>query len=87
MKTKEQRREEYKAKKAAEKARREAENRWHDYEMSICYSEDFSVIEGYWEYIIYVDRETKIYHVDFVHGMKFTASNLRECWDLVKTFN
>ena len=59
---------------------------WHDYEMSICSNPDYCVYEGYFEYIIYRNVDTKKFHLDLPNGMKFIASNLRECWDLVEVY-
>lgn len=59
---------------------------WHDYEMSICSNPDFHVCEGYFEYIIYSDVETKKFHLDLPNGMKFITSTIHECYDLIEAY-
>lgn len=59
---------------------------WHEYEMGICCNPDFCVYEGYFEYIIYSDVETKEFHLDLPNGMKFITSTIYECYDLIKVY-
>jgi hypothetical protein len=59
---------------------------WHDYEMGICYNPDYCVYEGYFEYIIYRDIDTKEFHLDLPNGMMFVASSIKECRALAEVY-
>ena len=72
--------------KNALKEQRKRDRIWHEYEMSICGNPDFHVHEGYFEYIIYSDVETKKFHLDLPNGMKFITSTVYECYDLIKVY-
>ena len=87
MKTKEQRRAEYIAKRNEEKKRRAFEDAWFNYKMSICYNDDYYVCHGQYEFIMYQNRYTdKKFHVDFVNGMRFMATTQEECDALIKLY-
>lgn len=79
--------EEWRAKRQAEKAAFEAEKKWFDYKMHICCSEDYSVVEGYHDYIVYFICGTDHkYHVDLRNGMKFTCTEYKEISEIIWNF-
>ena len=84
--TKEERRAMYIAKREAKKAAFEASQKWFDYKMHLCCSEDFTVIEGCYEYIVYLVHGSKKYHVDLINGMKFTCTEYKEIFEIIENF-
>lgn len=87
VKTKEQKRAEYRAKREQEKKRRQFETAWYEHKMNICYNDDYYVVYGQYEYIVYQDKYTdKRYHVDFVNGMRFSTATYEQCEALIETY-
>lgn len=87
MKTREQRREEYRAKERARKAQLKIENEWFEYKMHLCYDDDYFVWDGQFEFIRYQDKYTdKKFHVDFFNGMHFTATTYEETEQILEAY-